>query len=88
MLIQLLLDYMSQVLADPLIESIPPFPPEVATALAGVQDGMTYLSDQVFALGILVPFEALAIVIGVWQAVLVIWAGILLLRVVLRIVGR
>lgn len=88
MLIQLLLDYMSQVLADPLIVSIPPFPAEISTALTGVQDGMAYLADQVFVLGILVPFEAFAIVIGVWQAVLVIWAAILLLRVVLRIVGR
>lgn len=88
MLIQLLLDYMSQVLADPLIASIPPFPAEVSAALAGVQDGMAYLEDQVFVLGILVPFEALAFVIALWQAVLVVWVAILLVRVVLRIVGR
>lgn len=88
MLIQLLLDYMSQVLADPLIASIPPFPDSVGTALAQVQAGMSYLGDQVFALGAVVPFEALGIVVNVWTGVLSVWVVMLLIRVVLRIVGR
>lgn len=85
MLIQLLLDFFSEGFAG-FISLIPPLPPEIDGAMSDVAEGMDWLEDQVFALGILVPWEAVHIVVDVWLSTLGLWLGAIFTGLVLRII--
>jgi len=85
MLIQLLLDYFSEGVGL-LVGLIPPLPPEIDSAMSDVAEGMDWLGDQVFVLGILVPFDAVEIVVNVWLSTLALWAGAVFTGLILRII--
>ncbi|HMF58838.1 MAG TPA: hypothetical protein VK595_00620 [Vicinamibacterales bacterium] len=84
MLIQLLLDAFSEIFAG-FMALIPPMPPEVALAMAEIGEGMGFLQDLTWSLGIIVPFDAVAAVINLWGVGIGIWLVCISIAMVLRI---
>lgn len=85
MLIQLLLDFASEGIALAL-GLIPPLPPEIDGAMDDVVEGMTYFEDRVFALGIVVPFEAITVIVNVWLSTLALWVSCLFAGTIVRMI--
>lgn len=85
MLIQMLMDFFSQGIAE-LVKLVPPLPPDVAAALSDVAEGMGWLEDRVFVLGVLVPWEAVDLVVNVWLSTFALWLGAIFTGIVLRII--
>lgn len=80
MIVQLLLDFVSSLLAG-MVSLTPDLPPEFDTALDTVNDGIAYFMAQVAPLSMLVPFDALAAVVSVAVVALGVWAAVLVVRV-------
>lgn len=87
MIIQNLLDFMSQVAAN-FLNLIPPMTPEFSTATNAVSAGAATLADLTAKFGVVVPFPVLATCLTVWVSLLGFWGVVLAVRFVVWFFGR
>lgn len=87
MLVQLLLDFLSKVVAEG-VKLIPPMPPEMFGLISDMQDGAGELGESVASLGMVVPFEVASGLLTVWLVLIGFWTTVGLARIVAWLVGR
>jgi len=84
MLIQIILDWFSKMVAD-FLDLLPPLPPELSSILGTITSGMDWVEDQVWTLGIIVPFETITALLVVWQVAIGVWLVAIAVAMILRI---
>lgn len=87
MIVQGLLDFLAGLGAG-IVGLIPPLPDEAAVAVNAIDDGMGSIIGYVSVFGIVVPFDALAIVATAYVGVLAFWAAALIVRGIVWVIGR
>lgn len=67
---------------------IPPMPAEFSSGLAAFTSGMVWVAEQVEPFGILLPIDAIGIVLGVFAALFVFWGGVMAFKAIMWAWGK
>lgn len=87
MITQIILNLLAHMVAG-LIALIPPMPPAVASSISEASAGMTLIATTITKAGILIPFDTITAIVGIWVTLLAFWGSLLTLRFLLWIFGR
>lgn len=87
MIVQGIVDWLVYVFAQ-LVALIPPMPAAVGDALGSFEGGMSWIAGLVGPLGIILPFDAISLVIGLFLILLGYWAAVWIIRIVFWVMGR
>lgn len=87
MITQMLLDWFSSLFAG-IVGLIPPFNTDTRLAVEFIDEGIDEAVSAVSNFGILVPFDAINTLIGLWLAAIGFWAITVVVRIVFWVAGR
>lgn len=87
MIVQQILDWLSSLVAL-LLAQFPPLPAELDAVVGGVGGATTGLIDLIEPLGVIVPFDAVNVIITAWIAVSAFWVATQIARFVFWVFGR
>lgn len=87
MITQLLIDWFVGIFAD-LVRSLPPLPSEVMAVVDGITGGMAFFGARLESLGMILPFDAIGVILSAWAVVFVYWTAVAIWKAIAWVFGR
>lgn len=87
MITQQFLDFFSQMIAG-IIGLIPPLPGEAQQLVNALEDGIAGFGETAAYMSPIVPYEVFPNILALYGGLLLVWAGYLILRIILWGINR